>query len=158
MLLARGTGGPPDVARARALLAAAAADFPPAAAALESLPATGARAADALVLHDADWLLAQPAAAYTVQVAAGANAEVLLALLRDAGLTGDAACVLEHPDARQAWSALVGVHAERAAAERALAALPPALRANAPWVRRVSAVQKALRNVEARPRAPAAAP
>ncbi|MBX9608834.1 MAG: SPOR domain-containing protein, partial [Gammaproteobacteria bacterium] len=137
--------------------AAAAADFPPAAAALQSLPATGPSAAEALVLHDADWLLAQPAAAYTVQVAAGANAEVLLAMLRDAGLTGDVACVLEHPEARQAWSALVGVHAERAAAERALTTLPAALRANAPWVRRLSAVQKSLRSVEAARRAPAAA-
>ncbi len=156
-LLARGAGGPPDVPRARALYAAAAADFPPAAAALESLPATRASTPEALALHDADWLLAQPASAYTVQVAAGANAEVLQALLRDAGLTGDAACVLEHPDARQAWSALVGVHAERDAAERALTALPAALRANAPWVRRLSAVHKALRAAEASARVPAAA-
>ncbi|MBX9608874.1 MAG: hypothetical protein K2Y51_21820, partial [Gammaproteobacteria bacterium] len=46
-LLARGAGGPADVPRARALFATAAADFPPAAAALQSLPATGPSAAEA---------------------------------------------------------------------------------------------------------------
>ncbi len=46
--------------------------------------------------------MAQPAAAYTVQIASGSSAAVLEAMLEREVASGDAACVHEHPDARQA--------------------------------------------------------
>ena len=74
-------------------------------------------------------------------------------LLRRELREGDAACVRERPNVRQPYSAIVGVYADRVSAERAVAALPAALRANSPWVRRMSSLQQALRDAdkEARP-------
>ncbi len=135
---------------ARRWYAAAAPTFAPAASALAALPGAPASAApsapgSSLMLRDHAWVLAQPGAAYTVQIASGSSAAVLEAMLEREVASGDAACVHEHPDARQAYSAIVGVFADRASAERARAALPASVRANNPWVRRLGSLQQSLR-------------
>ena len=149
-----------DLDAARHWYAAAAPSFAPAAEALAILPPSSPRAAPApaatsttsnavtVTLHDREWVMAQPASAYTVQIASGTSEAVLRALLRRELKGGDAACVEEHPSARQSFSAIVGVYADRASAEQARAALPATLRANSPWVRRFSALQQALRDAD----------
>lgn len=150
-LLARTPRDVHELDEARRWYAAAAATFAPAAGALAALPATLAKPAPAaaptaLALRDDAWVLAQPAAAYTVQIASGTSAAVLQAMLERELSQGDAACVQERPGARQAYSAIVGVYADRDSAEAARAALPAGLRVNHPWVRRMSSLQQALRN------------
>ncbi len=148
-----------ELASARRWYAAAAPTFAPAARALAALPlaptlaSTAAPTATPFALRDQGWVMAQPASAYTVQIASGTSAEVLEQLLRRELPAGDAACVHERPTARQPYSAIIGVYADRASAERASAALPASLRANMPWVRRYGSLQQALRDAdkEARP-------
>lgn len=152
-LYARSSQSAEDIAAARRWYAAAATTFAPAADALAALPsqapvATAPTTAASLILHDHDWVMAQAASAYTVQIASGTSAAVLESMLRREVDTGDAACVHEHPGTRQPYSAIVGVYADKASAESARAALPASLRANSPWVRRVSSLQQALRNAD----------
>ena len=150
-LLARAASNDEDLAAARRWYAAAAPSFPPAASALAALPAHHAKADAAVALTAAlslrgdAWIMAQPEGAYTVQVASGASAEVLIALLRSQLRAVDAACVRERPTSRQPFSAIVGTYPDRDTANRALANLPASLRANHPWVRRFGTLQQALR-------------
>lgn len=158
-LHARAADKADELASARRWYAAAAPTFAPAALALAALPVTpmaaplASLAAAPLALRDHSWVMAQPASAYTVQIASGASADVLEQLLRRELHEGDAACVHERPAARQPYSAIIGVYADRTSAERASAALPARLRANHPWVRRYGSLQQALRDAakEARP-------
>ena len=158
-LHARAADQADELASARRWYAAAAPTFAPAALALAALPVTpmaaplATLAAAPLALRDQAWVMAQPASAYTVQVASGASADVLEQLLLRELQEGDAACVHERPAARQPYSAIIGVYADHTSAERASAALPARLRANHPWVRRYGSLQQALRDAakEARP-------
>ena len=158
-LLARAANTDEELAAARRWYGAAAPTFAPAASALAALPAHVATPktatsqvtpqvttlATALSLRDHAWVMAQPASAYTVQVASGASAEVLVALLQSQLRGADAACVRERPASRQPFSAIVGTYPDRGSASRALADLPASLRANQPWLRRFSTLQQALR-------------
>ena len=150
-LLARTATDNEELAAARRWYAAAAATFAPAASALAALPASAAlhkleeRGPAVLSLRDQTWVMAQPETAYTVQIASGASAETLVALLQNQIHDVDAACVRERPTSRQPYSAIVGVYADRASANRALGDLPVALRANQPWIRRFGTLQRALR-------------
>ena len=150
-LLARAATDNEELAAARRWYAAAAATFAPAASALAALPASAAlhkleeRGPAVLSLRDQTWVMAQPETAYTVQIASGASAETLVALLQNQIHDVDAACVRERPTSRQPYSAIVGVYADRASANRALGDLPAALRANQPWIRRFGTLQRALR-------------
>ena len=150
-LLARAARDSAELAAARRWYAAAASTFAPAASALAALPANvavhklEARGPAVLSLRDQTWVMAQPESAYTVQIASGASAEALIALLQSQLHGVDAACVRERPAARQPYSAIVGTYADRTSAERMLGDLPAALRANQPWIRRFGALQQALR-------------
>jgi septal ring-binding cell division protein DamX len=162
-LYARASEHAEDQDAARRWYAAAAPTFAPAAAALAALPRLPAPdakpdiPATPLTLHDQAWVMAQPATAYTVQIASGASADVLENLLRRELHEGDAACVAEHPGSRQAYSAIIGVYPDRVSAERASGKLPVALRTNTPWVRRYSSLQQALRDADKQARPGAAA-
>ncbi len=161
VLYARAEDNAEDQAAARRWYAAAAPNFAPAASALAALPQTPTPAPDTTsatrVLRDLDWVMAQSASAYTVQIASGPSASVLESLLLHELHDGDAACIRERPTSRQPYSAIVGVYPDRASAERASLALPAALRAKTPWIRRYGALQQALHDAakEARPDADA---
>lgn len=154
-LYARAPPAAENLDNARRWYAAAAPTFAPAASALATLPdapaaATPSVRGSTLMLRDYAWVMAQPGTAYTIQVASGSSAAVLEAMLKRELASGDAACVHEHPDARQAYSAIVGVFADRDNAERARAALPASLRVNNPWVRRLGSLQQSLRAADER--------
>lgn len=150
-LLARAARNDEELAVARRWYAAAALTFAPAASALAALPAqlptaqTPVPVPAALLIRDDAWVMAQAQSAYTVQVASGASAEVLLTLLQSQLRAADVACVRERPASRQPFSAIVGSYPDRDSAKHALAQLPASLRANQPWVRRFSSLQQALR-------------
>ena len=158
-VLARPPRSEARLVEARRWYAAAAPSFAPAASALAALPApipmsayrpaiTDTPTSDtraAAVLRDREWVMAQTAHAYTVQIASGASAEVLTALLTRELRDTEVACVLERPDSRQPYSAIVGVYGDRESASQALATLPASLRANTPWIRRFGTLQQALR-------------
>lgn len=137
----------PRAAEARAWLEAAAVTFEPSARALATLPvttppstpgehepATGGKAQARV--HTIDWVLAQPADRYTLQVAAAARVAPLERLLQRHAGAQPSAWFLHRPTAREPLSAVIGSFETLPEAERALAALAPALRSNAPWIRR----------------------
>lgn len=144
-LLVRAARNDDDLATAQRWYAAAAPTFTPAASALAALRTSREHHPTSGSLRDADWVMAQAASAFTLQVASGASAEVLMALLQDQLHDLDTACLRERPASRQPYSAIVGVYADRLSAERALGELPSALRANQPWIRRFGDLQQALR-------------
>lgn len=137
----------PGAAEARAWFEAAAVTFEPSARALASLPATTPRSspggnepatggtAEAGV-HTIDWVLAQPPDRYTLQVAAAARVAPLERLLQRHAGPRPSAWFLHRPTAREPLSAVIGSFETLPEAERALASLAPALRSNAPWIRR----------------------
>lgn len=144
-LLARSAHNDEELALARRWYAAAAPTFAPAANALTALGKTAAQQTTTVALRDDEWVMAQAADAFTVQIASGASAEVLSALLRKQLQGLDVACVRERPSSRQPYSAIVGVYADRRSAERARDDLPSSLRANQPWIRHFGELQQALR-------------
>lgn len=93
---------------------------------------------------DRDWVLAQPATGYTIHVATGADAAALAAMLTASLKNQPVAIVATAPAATPRYLALYGSFADRASAETALAALPDALRFNAPLVRRFTVIRQLL--------------
>ena len=150
-LLARAARSDEELAVARRWYAAAALTFAPAASALAALPVqlptaqTPVPVPAEVLIRDETWVMAQAQSAYTVQVASGASAEVLLILLHSQLRASEVACVRERPNSRQPFSAIIGSYPDRDSAKHALAQLPASLRANQPWVRRFSSLQQALR-------------
>lgn len=140
-----------DFARARLWYQASAVTFAPALTALAALPsevlAAGAVPrpdAAPLVVHDQHWVMQQPAAYYTVQVATANTSAALERWLETTLADGDAAWFRGSSKAREPYCAIVGVFAERATAARAAAALPAPLRVNSPWIRRFADLQQEL--------------
>ncbi|MCP5201375.1 MAG: sel1 repeat family protein [Gammaproteobacteria bacterium] len=156
-LLARGE--PPARAAAHAWFAAAAPSFAPAVAALAALPPAAPNPAPTIAAarHDdgdttsaapastRDWVLAQSDDDYTIQVAAGRHGEALARLLREHAAAWPSAWFLHRPEAREPYSAVVGVFDSYGEAAATLAALPPALAGNAPWIRRFEVLKRELR-------------
>lgn len=88
-----------------------------------------------------DWLLRQPANAYTLQLLATANRRALLDFVRRHGLQNQAAYVTGRRNGRPWYTLVYGVYPDRTAALGALAGLPAAVRAQHPWPRRLGSVQ-----------------
>ena len=155
---------PGDDAEARRWLKQAATTFAPAAERLAGLAAgtttvspmavTAMAAADApphpgevshIETPDADrsrdWVLAQSPEHYTLQVAAARSAPALEQLLERVREDRPAAIFLHRPDATEPWTAVMGLYDSYSAAQDALAQLPAALAANAPWIRRFEVLQ-----------------
>ena len=91
-----------------------------------------------------DWVLAQPATGYTIHIATGADAAALAAMLTASLKNQPFAIVATAPAATPRYLALYGSFADRASAEIALAALPDALRFNAPLVRHFAVIRQLL--------------
>lgn len=104
-------------------------------------------AATGLPLHDAQWLLAQSPKAYTVQLLdADDPASLTRFITRHAAELGGAGLAYTHTqrDGRERYNLFYGVYGDAVQARAALAALPPALRPQQPWVRPMRSVHKAL--------------
>lgn len=106
------------------------------------------QSAGAGVLHDSQWLLRQNPKAYTVQLVSSPSqadmARFINRNIEQLALDSLAFSVTEH-DQRESYNLFVGVFNTVGEARAAIAALPPELRANRPWVRRLQSVQDSLR-------------
>ena len=104
--------------------------------------------AGAGVLHDSQWLLRQNPKAYTVQLVSSPGqadmARFINRNIEQLALDSLAFSVSER-DQRESYNLFFGVFATVGEARAAIAALPPELRANRPWVRRIQSVQDSLR-------------
>jgi DamX protein len=88
-------------------------------------------------LRDATWLATQPANHYTIQLLGVSNREALQRFAARHSLP-EPAVMLESERSGEAWWILVaGVYPDAESARAAIRALPPELRATAPWIRRV---------------------
>ncbi len=105
-------------------------------------------AAGAAVLHDGRWLLQQNPKAYTVQlVTSPSQADMARFIDRNVeqlALDSLAFSVTEH-EQRERYNLFFGVFGTMSAARAAIAALPPELRANRPWVRQFRSIQDSVR-------------
>jgi TPR repeat protein len=145
-LLVRDTPTPAQHEQARSWLSAAATTFAPAARALQNLAPQSAQT-DVATLEPkpapttADstglaWIRNQPANYFTLQVGTGTSGPALDALLARYVPERDSVWFLHRPKSREPYTGLVGTFSNYAQAEQALATLAPALRRNAPMIRR----------------------
>lgn len=100
-----------------------------------------------LPLHDAQWLQRQSPTAYTVQLlTADTPAELTQLITRHAATLADAGLAYTRTErnGQDRYNLFYGVFAHAAQARAALAALPPALQTQQPWVRPMHSVQKTM--------------
>jgi DamX protein len=113
--------------------------------AVASKPAAApAPVASAPRYRDAAWLKLRSPAHFGVQLVAAGSEEAIHAHLRGHTLPGELALVRLQRSGQPWWVLFWGDFAERAAAERAVAALPPPLRRVIPWVRPYADIQREL--------------
>ncbi|WP_127475060.1 AAA family ATPase [Sulfurivermis fontis] len=85
--------------------------------------------------RDAAWLRAQAPRHFTVQLVGAGTEEAVRAHLRGYDVRGDIALITVQRDGKPWFVLFWGNFAERAAAERAVAALPAPLKRVSPWIR-----------------------
>lgn len=102
---------------------------PPAAPAAEPAQPSGAG------FRDAAWLQAQEPRHFSVQLVGASTEEAVRAHLRGYDVRGDIAMITVQRDGKPWYVLFWGNFADRAAAERAVAALPAPLRRVSPWIR-----------------------
>ncbi len=95
--------------------------------------------------RDEAWLLAQPPGHYTLQVLSSPRRVAVLDRGRRLRLTIPVAVFRFRRQGRDWYALVVGAYPDRTSARRAIDALPPDLRNNRPWVRRLGDVQALIR-------------
>ena len=95
--------------------------------------------------RDEAWLLAQPPGHYTLQVLSSPRRAAVLDRARRLRLSAPVAVFRFRHQGRDWYALVVGAYPDRASARRAIDALPPDLRRNRPWVRRLGDVQALIR-------------
>jgi len=99
------------------------------------------------IIHSEKWLLSQESSYYTIQLM-GARKELLLFdfVERNQLLKQDEIAFYQTTFKDKPWFQLLyGVYATKKDAQSAADNLPPKIRESSPWIRRMSAVQKAIR-------------
>ena len=99
------------------------------------------------IIHREEWLLSQASSYYTIQLM-GARKEALLFDFVDRNqlLKQDEIAFYQTTFKDKPWFQLLyGVYATKKDAQSAADNLPPKIRESSPWIRRMSAVQKAIR-------------
>ncbi len=100
------------------------------------------------VVHNETWLLSQVSSRYTIQIM-GARKEALLYdfVNKNQLLEQNEIAFYQTTFRDKPWFQLLyGVYTTKKDALSAAASLPPNLRKSSPWIRRLSAVQKVIRN------------
>lgn len=103
--------------------------------------------AEEQIIHNEEWLLSQESSQYTIQLM-GARKEALLFsfVARNQLLKQDAIAYYQTTFKDKPWFQLLyGVFATKKEAQTAADNLSPKIRKSSPWIRRLSAVQKAIR-------------
>lgn len=91
------------------------------------------------------WLLAQNPDAYTLQLLATNNKEQLRAFLDKHTFSEPIAYFAFQRDGKQWYAAVHGAYPEKAQAQNAVAALPPDVGKNPPWIRQFGGIQKLIK-------------
>ncbi len=100
------------------------------------------------IVHNEKWLLSQGSSRYTIQIM-GARKEALLYdfVRRNQLLEQNEIAFYQTTFKDKPWFQLLyGVYATKKDAQSAADNLPPKIRKSSPWIRRLSAVQKVIRN------------
>lgn len=88
-----------------------------------------------------EWLMAQDAGTFTIQLTSWADKARAIRYIRDNGLLKDAAYVHTRSKGKDWYLVLYRTYPSLGAAKKAIAALPAPLKKYAPWVRNVSSLQ-----------------
>ena len=97
-------------------------------------PATPPRAATDALRREA-WVLAQPSSHYTIQISALGADTLVREYIKQHDLSATAAYIETLSQGNTVFRIIYGSYARRELADKALASLPRAISANAPWVR-----------------------
>lgn len=146
-VLARNDPSAAALVRARAWYEAAAVTFDPARIALQDLAVTTTSEPPVTAtpaIHDREWVMTRQPENFTIQAGVGATAAAVDTMLSRYAAEHDTAGFLHRPNTREPFSAIIGSYSERSDAKRTLAALPPALKNNAPWIRSFATLQREL--------------
>lgn len=106
----------------------------------DTLPADGVRGAD--------WLLRQDPAAYTIQLLSTSDKSALLSFIRRHRLKRELAYFETSREDTQWYSLVYGVFSSPGNARTAAEKLPPSLRDQRPWIRKVADVQAVIATQE----------
>ncbi len=100
-----------------------------------------------LTVHRENWLLSQDPAYFTIQIMGVHNEELLLDFIRKNQLLKQyKIAYYESTFENQQWYQLLdGIYPTRQEAESAVAKLPENIRRTGPWIRRLSSIQKVIR-------------
>jgi septal ring-binding cell division protein DamX len=103
-------------------------------------PPTGAPAATAApappdTLHREAWVLAQPANHFTIQVLAASGDTIARDFIEQNDIAAQAAYIEGAAKGSTVFRIIYGNYGSRDEADKALTAMPPAMRENSPWVR-----------------------
>ncbi len=104
--------------------------------------------------HGEDWLLAQEANAFTLQLLGTGKRQALLAFIERHALRDQAAYFSTEREGRPWYTLVYGIYPDRRSAQAAAAALAEKLRALHPWTRSLGSIQaviRAARQAAARP-------
>ena len=108
------------------------------------MPSPSAPAAKAAAggVHDRGWLLAQKPDDYTLQLLATNDEAQLRAFLDKHTFSEPVAYFAFQRDGKQWYAAVHGAYPGKAQAQNAVAALPPDVGKNPPWIRQFAGIQK----------------
>lgn len=95
-------------------------------------------------VKDVDWLLQQPPQSYTIQLLSTSDREALLLFIRRHRLKRELAYFETSHDDKLWYSLVYGIFPSPADARVAAEKLPPSLRDQRPWIRKVEDVQAAI--------------
>lgn len=112
---------------------------------LQRTVTVAAPAPQAAGLHDERWLLNRPAEHYSIQILGGSRLDALTAYAQQmaASLKGQPLAYTQSQRRGGSWFTLFyGDFASREEAQQALAALPPAVQSNTPWIRTMQSIQQ----------------
>lgn len=127
--------------------AAATATTTAAAAGSPAMPSPSAPAAEAAAggVRDQGWLLAQEPDDYTLQLLATNDEAQLRAFLDKHTFSEPVAYFAFQRDGKQWYAAVHGAYPGKAQAQNAVAALPPDVGKNPPWIRQFEGIQKLIK-------------
>ena len=91
------------------------------------------------------WLLAQRPEDYTLQLLATLDESLLRAYLDEHQFTEPVAYFGFRRDGKHWYAAVYGAYAGKSQAQQAVAALPPEVGKNPPWIRQFASIQKIIR-------------
>lgn len=152
-VLLDGTVDQVNTETARRWLMAAAATFGPARTLLQTISAAAPEPEPDVArgIHNREWVSRQAPELFTIQAGASSNPDALRRMLERHARDHVSAWFLHRPRASEPFTAIIGNFESREEAEAALAALPRAVKTNAPWIRPLAVIQREIQSNQVPP-------